>query len=265
MLQREKRLCQISGKGQAARPRRGGRWALNLVFLLLCLPSPAAQAEEAVDLELVLAVDASGSVDEGEFRLQMGGIAQALRDPGVIEAIARGPQGRIAVNLALWAESEMPKDNIGWHLVSDAASAEALAQRVEGQARSVIGGTGIGRAVIYAVGLFADNGFIAPRRVIDLSGDGRETTFRDWSVPPSQARFKARAEGVTINGLAILTDDPGLGRYYRKNVVTGPESFVMEVNSFDDFSKAMRDKLLREIEHRPKIGALPAPGLRDSP
>jgi len=255
MLQRKKRLCQIFGKGQAARGYR----ADLLLAALLCLagPRPAA-AEEAVDLELVLAVDASGSVDDGEFGLQMGGIAAAFRDPAVIEAIARGAEGRIAVNLALWAESEMPKDSIGWYLVADAGSAEALAQRIERQPRSVVGGTGIGRALLYGVALFAGNGFVSPRRVIDISGDGRETTFRTWSVPPEQARFKARAEGVTVNALAILTDEADLDRYYRENVISGPDAFVMKVSSFGDFSKAMLEKILREIEHRPNIGALKA-------
>ena len=169
---------------------------------------------------------------------------------------ARGPAGRIAVNLALWAQSELPKDSIGWHLVEDAASAGALAQAVERHPRRVIGGTGIGRAILYAVALFQDNGFSGTRRVIDLSGDGRETTFRTWSVPPEQARFAARAAQVTINGLAILTDEADLGQYYRENVISGPDSFVMEVNGFEDFSEAMLEKILREIEYRPKIGAL---------
>lgn len=253
------RLCHILVKGQAPRLRRIGRRARHRLVLALFIGFGGflpAQAQQAVDMELVLAVDASGSVDEAEFRLQMGGIAHAFRDPAVVEAIARGPEGRIAVNLAVWAQSEMPKDSIGWHLVEDAGGAAALAATIERHPRRVIGGTGIGRALLYAVGLFANNGFTSPRRVIDISGDGRETTFRTWSVPPEQARFKARAEGVTINGLAILTDEPDLADYYRRNVTSGPESFVMEARNFQSFSEAMREKLLREIQYRPKIGAL---------
>lgn len=257
MPQRDARICQIPGKGQASRPRFSLAWTgYRLIpLLILCLLTlRPAWSQEIVDLELVLAVDASGSVDEAEFRLQMDGIAYALRDPAVIEAIARGPAGRIAVNVAIWAQSEMPKDSIGWHLIADAAGAEALAQKVARHPRRVIGGTGIGRAILYAVRLFENSGYSGTRQVIDLSGDGRETTFRTWSVPPSQARFAARAARITINGLAILTDEPDLGRYYRNEVITGPDSFVMETNSFLDFSKAMKEKLLREIEYRPKIG-----------
>ena len=265
------RLCQKTGKGQAARRGTAGRLprvllgAACLAVMLSCGLSSVvpAQDELPVDLELVLAVDASGSVDEAEFALQMGGIAYAFRNPAVIEAIAQGFHGRIAVNIAVWAESRLPKDSSGWFLIEDAATAEKLARLAERYPRRVQGGTGIGRAITFAVDLFDDNGFSSNRRVIDISGDGRETTFRNWSVPPSQARFKANAQQVTINGLVILADDPELDQYYRRNVMTGPGSFVMEVNNFQDFPKAMSEKLLREIQYRPSVGEAPLDPMSD--
>ena len=259
------RLCQKFGKGQTAGEGDANlrlRDLFRAAFLAALLPfglasTAPAQEELPVDLELVLAVDASGSVDEAEFALQMGGIAYAFRNPAVVEAITQGFHGRIAVNVAIWAESRMPKDSSGWYLIEDTDSAERLARLVERYPRRVEGGTGIGRAITFAVDLFDDNGFASNRRVIDISGDGRETTFRNWSVPPSQARFKANAQQVTINGLVILADDPELDQYYRENVMTGPGSFVMKVNNFQDFPEAMSKKLLREIEYRPNVGEAP--------
>ena len=208
-----------------------------------------------VDLELVLAVDASGSVDDAEFALQMGGIARAFRDPDVQRAIADGVYGRIAVALEVWAEARLPKDISDWHLINDASSARQFARVVETFPRRAIGGTGIGRAIIIAVNLFEKNAYSSFRRVIDISGDGRETTSRDWSIVPELARFKADSQGVTINGLAILSDDPGLEEYYRRNVITGADSFVISASTFADFADAMRRKLIREIRYRPRMSA----------
>jgi hypothetical protein len=210
-----------------------------------------AQSTE-VDLELVLAVDASGSVDDAEFALQMGGIASAFRDPDVQGAIADGIHGRIAVALEVWAEARLPKDISDWYLVDGPSSAGEFARIAETFPRRAMGGTGIGRAIIIAVNLFEKNAYTSFRRVIDISGDGRETTSRDWSIVPELARFKADSHGVTINGLAILSDDAGLEDYYRRNVITGADAFVITAASFTDFAAAMRCKLIREIRYQPR-------------
>jgi hypothetical protein len=244
------------------RPRRL-LFALAAYCLAAALPSLATAQSEA-DLELVLAVDVSGSVDETEYSLQITGIAAAFRDPEVLEAIATGSVGRIAVSVVFWAESAYPKHSMPWTLIGDATGAEAFAQRLESRPRSIPGGgTGIGRGVMYAVDLIESDAILSPRRVVDVSGDGRETPHRYRSVPPRQARAYALARGVTINGLAILTDEPDLESYYREEVIGGGEAFAMAANGFEDFAEAMRLKLIREIEYRPRVSSL-APGFSGS-
>ena len=224
-------------------------------------PAPAqtalGQAELPVDLELILAVDASGSVDDREFALQLGGIAAAFRDPEVLAAIGDGYHRRIGVALMTWAETGYPKDISAWQVVSDTESAAAFAQGVESYPRRVAGGTGIGRAILFAVDRFGLNGLASSRKVIDLSGDGRETTFRDYGVGPAQARMRARARGVAINALAILNEDPDLEAYYRERVIHGPGAFTMAVADYSGFAAAMRRKLIREIRHRPDVSEAP--------
>lgn len=195
--------------------REGGGRFFGLLLGLCLAVSGDARATGDVDLQLVLAVDSSGSVDEEEYALQLSGIASAFRDPRVLEAIGKGFRGRIGVSVAIWAESSYPKESSPWHLVADAESAERFARVVESFPRNVVGGTGIGRAILYCVGLIRKSGLTSPRRVIDLSGDGRETTFREWSVPPSQARVHAASFAVVINGLAILNEEPDLEDYYQ--------------------------------------------------
>jgi hypothetical protein len=233
--------------------RSAARWLVPIVLGALLAATPA-WAQTAVDLELVLAVDASGSVDDGEFALQMGGIAAAFRDPEVLDAIRSGPIGRIAANIVIWADAQRPKDEMGWRLIADAASAEAFAARVERHPRTIpAGGTGIGAAVLFAVKQLEKNDFAGARRVIDVSGDGRETTFREWMVPPSQAREQAVSKGITVNGLVILTDEPRLDAYYEAEVIGGKGAFVQVAKSYDDFAVAVRRKLLREIRYGPPV------------
>ena len=232
----------------------------NLVLANLVLAgavlAAGARAETAVDLQLVLAVDTSGSVDEREYALQLAGIAAALRDETVLAAIQSGPNKRIAASVALWSDPSLPKSATPWHILSDAESVAGFARRVQGLARIRSGGTGIGSAIRFCVDLFQGNGLASPRRVIDLSGDGAETAWREWGISPAQARTYALSRGVTINGLAILTDEPALDAYYRREVVGGPGAFVMAVDSLKDFAAAMRRKLIREITYRPQLSRL---------
>ncbi len=211
-------------------------------------------AQVSVDLELVLAVDASGSIDEQEFRLQMSGIADAFRDPEVVAAVASGPLGRIGVAVAVWADAHRPKDSTPWFVLHDTESAGRFADTVERFPRRVVGATGLGAALLYCMRLLEGNSLQGSRQVIDVSGDGRETTFREWTVFPHQARRRAEMFGVTINGLAILSDEPDLDRYYRLEIATGFGSFVEKAATFADFRQAIRKKLLREIEHQPIVG-----------
>ncbi len=244
----------------AVRKRPGSLLAVAALAMTLAQPTAvfAQDAEPyAVDLELVLAVDASGSVDEREYALQMSGIATAFRDQAVQEAIRSGPYGRIAVALLTWAEATEPKDASDWFVVASPEGAERLARFVESFPRRVAGGTGIGQAVAYSVRLFERNDIESLRKVIDVSGDGKETAPRDYTVMPKQARFVATARGITINGLAIQNEVPDLASYYRSHVIAGNEAFALSVDSYEDFTEAMIRKLLREIRYRPKVSALP--------
>jgi uncharacterized protein DUF1194 len=227
----------------------------TLVLLALLTGGAAAAHAEgaAADLELVLAVDASGSVDDREFALQMRGIAAGFRDPKVREAIGSGPKGRIAVNLIVWADHQVPKDTSGWFVLADDADAEAFARLVEGFPRRQNGATGIGEGVAAAVRAIETNGIDGARKTIDVSGDGQETAPREFVVLMPQARVMALSSGITINGLAIINEDPMLLDYYRNKVRTGPGSFIMGVSDYSDFAEAMRRKLFREIEYRPKV------------
>lgn len=233
-------------------------WLFTSLWLLsLSLPW-SARADSAmglaVDLELVLAVDASGSVDEGEYALQMSGIAGAFRNPLVLTAIAAGPHGRIAVAVMTWAEAAEPKDAGPWTVIGSAAEAETFAAAVERMPRRVAGGTGIGTALVYSAKLIEQNAIESLRQVIDLSGDGRETTPRDFTIVPRYARHYAISRGMTINGLAILNEVPDLDRYYRSDVIGGGEAFAMAVRDYKDFGAAITRKLIREIRYQPRIG-----------
>jgi hypothetical protein len=226
------------------------RWAgLAIAF---GLASPAV-AETLVDLELVLAIDASSSVDDAEWSLQREGYAAAFRDPRIRQAIGSGPTGRIAIAVVVWADATVPRWESPWFTLAGADDAERFASFMSELPRAALGGTGIGAGVAFAVRILARNGFAAPRQVVDVSGDGRETPPRENVVMMPMARALADARGVTINGLAILNDDPELVGWYRNNVITGRGAFVITAADYSDFAEAIVEKLVREIEHRERL------------
>lgn len=231
--------------------------AFGIAMTLSSLPTPA-NAQTFADLELVLAVDASGSVDPAEYAFQLNGIARAITDQQVIDAIRAGPIGRIAVAMIVWGEAGIPGDETSWFLIETPADAERFAGVVANFRRRVTGGTGIGAGLTQGMRMFERNGIEATRQIVDVSGDGRETPPRDYVALVVHARGMARSRGITINGLAILNEDPDLDDWYREAVITGPGAFVMTVADYPDFAEAMRNKLLREIENRPEISRAPA-------
>lgn len=247
-----------------------GRMTAAAAALFVPLALSDARAETEVDLELVLAIDSSGSVDAQEYALQLGGIAEAFRDRSVIDAIASGPHRRIAVAMVLWADAGAPKDETGWWVIGTSAEAHAFAAFVESRPREIKGGTtGIGAGVAAAIRQFEDNAISGRRRVIDVSGDGVENS--DWRVASdfslkvddsraiAEARSIAEARGITINGLAITNEVAELVDWYERNVRTGPGSFVMAAGDYADFARAMRIKLLREIGSGPAVTDLRSP------
>ncbi|MGE0007067.1 MAG: DUF1194 domain-containing protein [Parvibaculaceae bacterium] len=232
------------------------RLLMMMLLLGLSLAPESRAAGSIVDLELVLAVDASGSVDDAEYKLQLAGIASSFRDPAVRRAIRSGPAGAIAVNLLVWAEPQVPKDTTGWFIIASDGDAEKFARNVEAFPRRQTGATAIGEGIASALRSLEANNIEAVREVVDVSGDGRESVARDFTVLVGQARAMAVGRGVVINGLAIENEVADLADYYRGNVQSGPGSFVMAVKAYEDFGEAMRRKLLREIEYRPRVTRL---------
>ena len=224
---------------------------LAVAVLAGAAPAPAG---EPVELELVLAVDVSSSVDDGEFELQMQGIAAAFRHSGVQAAIhAAGDRG-IAVALIQWSDFVHQRTTVDWTLVRDATGAVALADAIAAAGRTIPGGgTAIYGVINFALHEFDTNGYDGRRRVIDVSGDGRS----DLLVPTAAARDRAVARGVAINGLVILDDEPQLDRYYRAHVIGGADAFVLAVDGFDAFAAAIVIKLIREIDYAPAVASVP--------
>lgn len=218
----------------------------------LAKAAPAAGNEEPVDLELVLAVDASSSVSGPEFDLQMHGLAEAFRHPAVAAAIQASGELGIAVSLVQWADSRKQFVAVDWMLVRDGAAALELADTIDATPRFLIGGgTAVGAALSYCLRVLEDNGYAGRRKVIDISGDGRT----NQGVRPNAVRDIAVAQGVTINGLAILNEDPYMDGYYLYHVIGGTGSFVMSANNYEDYAAAMLEKLLKEISGAPLVMA----------
>ena len=158
--------------------------------------------------------------------------------------------------MLVWAEPQVPKDMTGWFVIASDGDAENFARTVERFPRRQTGATAIGEGIASALRAMEANGIEAEREVVDVSGDGRESVAREFTVLVDQARAMALSRGVVINGLAIENEVGDLADYYRRNVQCGPESFVMAAKNYEDFAEAMRRKLLREIEYRPRITSL---------
>ena len=203
--------------------------------------------EKAVDLELVLAVDVSGSIRPTEFALQRRGLAEAFRDPAVHAAIETAGGNGIVVSVLFWAGPREQSLVVGWSLVSDAVTSVEFAGRIETAKRGFAGVTAIGEALQSAAQATAANGYLSERIVIDISGDGPT----NWGREPRSIRDKIVATGITVNGLAIIDEDENLTAYYRDHVVGGPGAFVASASDSDDFVRAIRSKLIQEILGRP--------------
>lgn len=232
-------------------------WLGALALLVaVTLSSPSALADEAVDLELVLAVDVSLSMDIEEQRLQRDGYVAALRDPAVVRAIRSGAHGRIAVTYMEWAGSHIQSVVIPWRRIASASEANAFADELARHPIARARMTSISRAISKAQSLFQANGFKGQRRVIDVSGDGPN----NGGGPVVEARDAAVKSGIVINGLAIQIksgtgvysyfDLPDLDRYYAACVIGGSGSFVLPIRSKSEFATAIRQKLLLEIAGR---------------
>ena len=219
-----------------------------LAALLLGATMAANGAEPTVDIALVIAVDVSLSIDAEEFALQRAGYAAAFRDERVVEAIAGGAVGAVAVTYMQWSGAREQQQIVGWRLIDDRASAARFAAAVAAADRIVAGGsTSLSGAIDVAGRLLQQSGYAAERRIIDISGDGANNSGR----LPNFARDEAVAQGITINGLAILKNEPQLDFYYKENVVGGRGAFVQTAADFGDFAAAILAKLIREVAALP--------------
>ncbi len=238
--------------GRGGPGRCFGRWpvwpfrtiVLVLVVIALARSVSAQRAEPTVDLNLVLAIDCSYSVDSTEFGLQLQGLANAFRTPEVLEAIGAGPHGAISVAVVQWSSQESQIVAVPWRLVNDAASASALANEISGLSRlTAEGATSISTLITFSIDLIAASPVKARRNVIDVSADGANNN----GIRVDLARDFAIAQGIVVNGLTILNEVRHLHYYFRNHVVGGTGAFVEIADDYADFERAIRKKLLREI------------------
>jgi len=207
---------------------------------------------ERVDLELVLAVDVSSSIDEAEARRQREGHVAALADPEVIAAIQSGGYGRIAVMYLEWADADFQRVVAPWTVIETEADAQAFAATLA-TAPFVSGRrTAIGAAIDNSVSLIEGNAYEGVRRVVDLSGDGPQNAGPSLSA----ARTRAVDGLVTVNGLPIdnASQHPfrpsvsiDVAAYFEREVIAGPGAFISPTNEHHDFVDALKRKLIIEI------------------
>jgi hypothetical protein len=208
------------------------------LLAVLAKSAPAA----AAGLALVLAVDVSMSVTADSYLLQRDGIARAFDNPRLAGAISAIPGGIEALVLE-WSDPDRIAVTVGWRRLADADSTAAFAAAVRATQRSSEGLTAIGPALIAAAAAFDHAPEPALRRIIDISGDG----MANFGLPPAVARDRTVAAGISINGLAIVTEESWLEAYYRNNVIGGPGAFVVAARDFQSFADAILRKLVQEI------------------
>jgi hypothetical protein len=211
----------------------------------------ARAADTPVDLQLVLAVDVSRSIDEVEAELQRRGYIEALTNDRVIDAILAGEHKRIALCYTEWAGTHYQVVVIDWSVIDSPAAARRFADKLAEAPRQSQSWTAVGAALAHAGQRFEGSGFVAKRRVIDISGDGRTN-----DGPPAElVRDRLVAQGIVVNGLPVMMNRTNFGRppdlnldkYYEENVIGGPGSFMIVADTFDQFGRAVRTKLVREV------------------
>jgi len=221
---------------------------LVAVIAMLCAVG-AARAEQApVGTALILLIDVSGSIDNTEYDLQKDGIAGAFRDPAVVKAIWNQPYGRMAVAVVEWSDTATVV--LPWTVIEDEGSSISFAGQVDHIERTSRGSTALGTAIAFAVELFETCGCEAARRVIDVSGDGVNNS---GALSSAAGRDIAIERGIVVNGLPITGDgsDVGLYDHYDSEVKGGQGAFIIEASGFEDFARAMRQKLVLEIAYAP--------------
>src|SRR5712675_1808313 len=212
------------------------------------------EATPSVDVELILAVDVSYSMDMDELAIQREGYAQAIISKEFLQALKTGPSGKISVTYFEWAASSDQKIIIPWRVIDGPETADAVANEIMKTPIRRASRTSISGAINFAMPLFDENPHRGLRRVIDISGDGPNNN----GAPVTGARDAALAKGITINGLPIMVKEPSystmdiddLDLYYEDCVIGGPGSFVVAIKDRDKFKEAIRTKLILEVAGR---------------
>ncbi|MBO9450935.1 DUF1194 domain-containing protein [Tropicibacter sp. R16_0] len=205
-----------------------------LAFAVMTLPA------QACDLALALAVDVSGSVDSREYAIQMNGLAHALRDPIISEALVRGDSRLMLVQ---WTGASRQQVTIPWTRIDSFVAIDAFAAAVEQDVRVWRNfSTAIGEALQATMNTFAQVSD-CKRHLIDLSGDG----FSNEGLEPTTVHPELRAAGITVNAIAIEESEPDLTAYFFENVIVGEGAFVVSAAGFLDYPERIRKKLLREV------------------
>jgi hypothetical protein len=211
----------------------------------------------SVDIELILAVDVSYSMDMDELAIQREGYAQAIVSKEFLQALKTGPNGKISVTYFEWAASSDQKIIIPWRVIDGPESADAVAAEIMKTPIRRASRTSISGAINFAMPLFDEDPYRGLRRVIDISGDGPNNN----GTPVTAARDAALEKGITINGLPIMVKEPSystmdidnLDFYYEDCVIGGPGSFVVSIKDRDKFKEAIRTKLLLEVADRSPV------------
>lgn len=211
----------------------------------------ASRAAEQVDVELVLAVDVSLSMSPDELEIQRHGYAAALTHERVLEAIAEGAYGKIAVTYVEWAGTSSQIVVVPWTVIANRADAERVVKQLSAKPPNSARRTSIASALEFGSDLFAESGFSSVKRVIDISGDGPN----NQGPPVELIRDSVVAQGIVINGLPLMTnggfgsayDVEDLDRYYADCVIGGPGAFMIPVNDWSQFPEAIRRKLVLEL------------------
>lgn len=241
-------------------------------FAVAGLLGTSAQAQQVVDVELVLAVDVSLSMSPQELEIQRRGYAAALTDDEVLQAIADGAHGKIAVTYFEWAGASMQHVIVPWTVVASRADAERVVAQLSANPPNSARRTSISGALEFGADLFAESQYRGLKRVIDISGDGPN----NQGAPVDLIRDTVVGQGITINGLPLMTnggftsvyDVKDLDRYYTDCVIGGPGAFMIPVNDWSQFPEAIRRKLVMELagNARPAIrGDLPVVLAQDTP
>lgn len=244
----------LTKSGPTFRSRVKGGFAA--LAALIMTASGASAENSCIDLALVFSIDASSSISDEEYRLQIRGITTALQSPEVLRII--NAAGDVAMAGVIWGPADLPKQRVPWLLLRSEKDVRSFSMSLEKTPRPLRGTTGLGAGLHSAMQMFDSLDVCANRRVLNVSGDGtdtRSTRHFNSSPSPSQVRDLAEAVGVEINALLIVDKEPDLKSYFEEHVLAGPAAFAVEVASYRDIAQGFHRKLVREISP-PQVSSL---------